>query len=103
MNTSATERNWDGGICAPDRLIEQAGPVFQSLFERSADAILLFDPEANVFLDCNQAAVELMRATSKDQLLQATPEDLGAPFQLDGTPTHEKSAEIRALVAKHKR
>src|SRR6266853_824777 len=72
--------------------------MFQLLFERSADAILLFDPKANVFVDCNSAAVELMRANSKEQLLGARPEDLSPPFQADGTPTAEKSAQITALV-----
>src|SRR6267142_3360906 len=45
--------------------------MFQLLFERSADALLLFDPKANVFVDCNSAAVELLRANSKEQLLGA--------------------------------
>ena len=72
--------------------------MFQLLFERSADAILLFDPKANVFVDCNSAAVELMRANSKEQLLGARPEDLSPPLQPDGTPTGEKSAQITALV-----
>jgi len=34
--------------------------VFESLFERSADAIWLYDPEIDMLLDCNQAAVKLM-------------------------------------------
>src|SRR6266404_2794221 len=72
--------------------------MFQLLFERSADAILLFDPKTNVFVDCNAAAVDLMRANSKEQLLGARPEDLSPPFQADGTPTAEKSAQITALV-----
>jgi PAS domain S-box-containing protein len=90
-------------LVVSEALIEQAGPVFQSLFERSTDAIWLFDPELRRFLDCNQAAIELMAASNKEHLLQATPEDLGAPFQFDGTPTFEKTAQIIAYVAKHKR
>ena len=50
--------------------------MFQLLFERCADAIWLFDPEAGVFVDCNSAAVELMRAGTKEKLLGARPEDL---------------------------
>src|SRR6266404_5620465 len=90
-------------ISAPDELLEQAGPVFESLFERSADAIWLFDPQAGVFLDCNQAAVELIGASNKEQLLRVSPEDLSPALQPDGTPTSEKSAQIIALVEKHKR
>ncbi|HSU57231.1 MAG TPA: PAS domain S-box protein [Candidatus Dormibacteraeota bacterium] len=97
---SARELTPEPVLLAP--LIEQSGPVFQSLFERSADAIWLLDPETSVFLDCNQAAVDLIGAESKEQLLQTTPEDLGPPFQPDGVPTRQKSDEILALVKKHK-
>jgi PAS domain S-box-containing protein len=78
--------------------MEQTGPVFQTLFERSADAIWLFDPQAGVFVDCNSAAVALMRAGTKESLLGARPEDLSPSFQTDGTPTREKSVQVIALV-----
>jgi PAS domain-containing protein len=44
------------------------------LFERSPDPILLIDGE--VFVDCNQAAVEMLRYASKIDLLSARPSDL---------------------------
>ena len=47
--------------------------MFQLLFELSADAIWLFDPQAGVFVDCNSAAVELMRAGTKEALLGSRP------------------------------
>ena len=72
--------------------------MFQLLFERSADAIFLMDPKAGVFVDCNPAAVELMRAGTKEDILRARPEDLSPRLQPDGTPSNEKSAEIMRLV-----
>ena len=66
--------------------------MFQLLFERSADAILLFDPQAWVFVDCNAAAVALLRAPSKNQLMQVSPVDLAPPFQPDGRPSRESAA-----------
>jgi PAS domain S-box-containing protein len=75
--------------------------MFQLLFERSADAMLLFDPQAGVFVDCNQAAVELMRADNREQLLHAGPDDFSPPLQTDGTPSAERTAEVIALVEKH--
>lgn len=72
--------------------------MFQLLFERSADAILLFDPQARVFVDCNAAAVALLRAPAKDQLLKASPADLSPPLQPDGRPSREWAGEITALV-----
>jgi PAS domain S-box-containing protein len=75
--------------------------MFQLLFERSSDAILLFDPAANVFFDCNDAAVALMRAGSKQALLQVSPADLSPPFQPDGRPSRLAAAEITAQVQHH--
>jgi PAS domain S-box-containing protein len=72
--------------------------MFQLLFERSADAIWLFDPRAGVFVDCNSAAVELMRAGTKEKLLGARPEDLSPLLQADGTSSREKTAQIVTLV-----
>lgn len=73
--------------------------MFRLLFERSADAIWLFDPRAGVFVDCNQAAVDLLRAGGKERLLQSRPADLSPPCQPDGQASGEKAAEITALVA----
>ena len=76
--------------------------MFQLLFERSADAILLLDPEAGVFVDCNQAAVELIGAESKQQLLRMRPDQLSPPVQPDGTRSADKTAEIIAIVQRQK-
>jgi PAS domain S-box-containing protein len=100
-NPTAAGREWDESPSGRGRLAGQTGAVFESFFERSVDAVLLFDPEAGVFVDCNQAAVELMRAGTKEKLLGVSPEDLSPPLQPDGTPTREKSAQITALVEKH--
>ncbi|HSY19370.1 MAG TPA: PAS domain S-box protein [Candidatus Acidoferrales bacterium] len=75
--------------------------MFQLLFERSADAILLVDPQTGRFVDCNQATVELMRADSKERFLNMRPEDFSPPLQPDGTPSGQKTAEIIALVEKN--
>jgi PAS domain S-box-containing protein len=68
--------------------------MFERYFEQSADAIWIFDPQAGVFLDCNDAAVRLMRANSKADLLQRRPADLSPPFQPDGTPSLEKQITL---------
>src|SRR5437764_5912406 len=62
---SGMKHEWDERASAMYRLREETGHVFETLFERSADAILLFDPQAGEFVDCNPAAVELMRAGTK--------------------------------------
>lgn len=76
--------------------------VFQTFFERSVDAVWLLDPEAGVFVDCNQAAVKLIGAENKQQLLRMQPAELSPPVQPDGARSAEKSAEIIALIQKQR-
>src|SRR6266436_8523197 len=94
-------REWDQSASATDRFAGQAGAVFESFLERSVDAVWLFDPQARVFVDCNQAAVELIGAKDKAQLLQTTPEDLSPPTQPNGSLSRDRTEQIIALIEKH--
>src|ERR1043166_2095790 len=91
-------RGWDESPSAGEFPPRDNRSMFQLLFERSADAIWLFDPKEGVFVDCNLAAVELLRAGTKEKLLGARPEDLSPLLQPDGISSREKSAQIVALV-----
>src|SRR4026207_218663 len=97
-NPTVAGGEWDESPSAAELSLKDNHSMFQLLFERSADAIWLFDPQTGVFVDCNSAAVELMCAGTKEKLLGARPEDLSPPLQPDGTPSHEKTAQIIALV-----
>ncbi len=102
MNTASTGvPQRDESPSAAFSLFGDNPSMFQLLFERSADAILLVDPQTGVFVDCNQATVELMRADSKERFLNMRPEDFSPPLQPDGTPSRERTAEVMALVEKH--
>src|SRR3954462_4402328 len=102
MNSPPTTDKWDERTSAPEPPLEHTAGVFESFFEGSVDAIWLFDPQAGRFLDCNQAAVELVGAKDKTELLQGRPEDISPPTQPNGSSSRERTAEIIALVDKHK-
>ncbi len=55
----------------------------------------------NSITDCNDAAVRLLKCTSKDEVLMKRPAELSPEFQPDGTPSAEKSAEVNALARKN--
>src|SRR3954451_23180814 len=97
-HASRGAHQWDESPTAVLSLSGNNPSMFQLLFERSADAIWLFDPQAGVFVDCNAAAVELMRAGTKEKLLGARPEDLSPPLQADGTLSREKTAQVVAMA-----
>ena len=66
------------------------------VFERSPDAILLLDD--GVFIDCNQAAVEMLCAAGKDELLSLSPSDLSPTIQPDGTSSASKAQQMIATA-----
>jgi PAS domain S-box-containing protein len=75
--------------------------MFRLLFERSGDAIILFDPQKQAIVDCNAAAVTLMRASSKECLLHTHPKEIAPARQPDGRLTQEAVADITALVERN--
>ncbi len=102
MKPTEVATDWDERASAASPLLKHNDGVFESFFERSFDAVWLFDPETGVFVDCNQAAVELIGAESKEQLLQARPEDISPSVQPNGASSNERTAQIIALVEQHK-
>jgi len=65
---------------------------FRLLFQKSPDAMLLLD--GDVFIDCNQAAVEMVGCSSKEQLLALHPYDISPERQPDGRRSVEKAREL---------
>ena len=49
--------------------LQKQKDLLDSIFNESADAIFLVDPETGLITECNQRAIELFEAASKDELL----------------------------------
>lgn len=69
---------------------------YRSLFEWSADPMLLID--SGTFINCNNAAVEMLHCKSKDEILYTRPWDLSPEFQPDGVSSREKAEAILASM-----
>jgi len=69
---------------------------FRALFEGSAEAMMLLDPETHFFQDCNLAAVQLLRCESRDQVLATHPAQFSPEAQPDGRKSMEKA---EAMIA----
>ncbi|HRI09643.1 MAG TPA: ATP-binding protein, partial [Nannocystaceae bacterium] len=69
---------------------------FRVLFERSTDAHLLFDDTG--IIDCNQAAVDMLGAVDKCQVLATHPAVFSPERQPCGRTSLEKSQEMDALA-----
>src|SRR5688572_14540469 len=103
MNSSATNLDWDESPSASTVSVAHNESMFRQLFERSADAMFLSDPRREIFVDCNQAAVEMMRARSKEQLLLMNPAELSPEFQPDGRSSRERVHEDTTLTLRQGR
>ncbi|TFH70309.1 PAS domain S-box protein [Gammaproteobacteria bacterium LSUCC0112] len=67
---------------------------FRSLFEKSLQPLMLI--KDGLFVDANQATLNLMAATDKSQLLNLGPADISPPRQPDGLDSLSKSAQLVA-------
>jgi PAS domain S-box-containing protein len=65
---------------------------FRTLIEHSPDALLLLD--RNSFVDCNDAALRLMGAGSREQLIGKTPIEMSPEFQPDGSSSRVRARQI---------
>jgi len=75
-----------------ERALQESEEKFRLLFEKSADPIFLLSRRRIV--DCNEAALSLMRCTNKEQLIGLSPSDISPDVQPDGIPSSEKTRSI---------
>ena len=80
--------------------LEKSNARFQTLFDSSPDSIWVFDGAR--CLDCNQAAVDILGYTDKQQLLGLHPAELSPSQQPDGSDSYTKAEEM-IRIAKERR
>lgn len=78
--------------------LENQKELYELVFKNTASSVLIIDIEANKFIDCNASAIEILKCTSKDQVLNLRPADLSPEFQPDGRRSDEKSDEMNAIA-----
>jgi len=69
--------------------------TFETLFEKSSEGILIL--KEGSFIQCNEKAVKMFHATSKNEILQLHPADLSPEFQPDGSNSLAKANEMIKL------
>ena len=71
---------------------------YRDLFEKSDDAVLIISN--GKFIDCNAAAIRLLRYNDKEDLLETRPAELSPEFQSDGRSSVKKADEMMDIVLK---
>ncbi len=69
---------------------------FRTLFEKSSDGVLVFDGER--YIDCNEAAIEMLECESKAALLTTEPASFHPAFQPDGRDSSTAESEMIAIA-----
>ncbi len=75
---------------------EDREQLFLRVFKRSEDAIFILKGER--FIDCNQAAITMLRAPDKKTLINTHPTELSPLRQPDGSLSKEKSQKMIATA-----
>ncbi len=73
------------------RKLAESESKFRTLFEKSADAILLGNEQE--FFDCNPAMLKMMGCETKEELLLLSPYEVSPETQPDGSDSAEKLHE----------
>jgi len=76
--------------------LRQSEETFKKLFADSSDPILLID-STGVFVECNQAALDLLKMT-REQFLLSPPAGISPEFQPDGRRSAESAPDTIALA-----
>ncbi|MGI4791133.1 MAG: sensor domain-containing diguanylate cyclase [Janthinobacterium lividum] len=84
------------GVCFDITERAQSEERFRVLFEQSSDAHLFFNDTG--IIDCNPAALTMMRCDDKTQLLGTHPARLSPLYQQDGRLSVEKGEEMCVLA-----
>ncbi|MBE9010901.1 AAA family ATPase [Pseudanabaenaceae cyanobacterium LEGE 13415] len=86
--------------CAQEKAaqLERSEARLSQLFEQSADAMLIFDPEQIIFTDCNPAAADLLGYPSKEDMIGMSPITISPEFQPSGRTSAQVAAEAIALA-----
>lgn len=75
-----------------ERELKESEERFRSLFTQSADGILILQ-KGKGFIDCNQAALNMLKFKTKKALIGKNPWEISPEFQPDGSRSRDSSTK----------
>jgi diguanylate cyclase (GGDEF)-like protein/PAS domain S-box-containing protein len=83
-------------VSEQDKSLQNSEQRYLALFEQSADALLIIDGQQ--FVDCNQAALNMLGYEHKQEVFNIHPSKLSPQYQPDGQLSSEKADRMIALA-----
>ncbi len=83
---------WNRKISAVNRKLDEQRHIFRTIYEKSADAILLL--RDGVFIDCNEAALMMLGYGAREQVVGRRPTDLSPPVQPNAGDSGNRAEEM---------
>lgn len=80
--------------------IKEQKQIYELVFDNTTDGLLIM--EDGVFIDCNDAIINILHIKDKQDILTFGPEHFSPTFQPDGTRSDEKAATMLAMASKKK-
>ncbi len=74
----------EAALASEQQALRESEEYNRLLFAGSHTPLVVMDPDSGRYLDCNDAAVRIYHARSRDEVLLWTPLDVSAPTQADG-------------------
>jgi PAS domain S-box-containing protein len=93
---SAAEQ-WNQRCSASQPAMNDPETMFRLLFERTADAMSLFDPQLGRFVESNEAVMRQVRAPNMEAL-RTSPAEISPERQPDGRLSAEKAKEMISIA-----
>ncbi len=79
-----------------EKELSESEKKYKDLFEKSEDANLII--HNGIFIDCNKAAINMLRYKSKDEFLNTHPSKLSPKKQPDGNISFTKANEMMEIA-----
>ena len=72
--------------------------LYDLVFEKASNGVSLIEVQGNTFIECNNRVVDMLNASSKDDILNVHPSNLSPEFQNDGQRSDVKADKMINLA-----
>ncbi|PXW86175.1 PAS domain S-box-containing protein/diguanylate cyclase (GGDEF)-like protein [Nitrosomonas sp. Nm84] len=77
-----------------ERKLHESEALYRKLFENSRDAMMIMSARTNKIVECNRAAIKMLKASNIDEINGLTPLQFSPEYQPEGCTSQEKFDQV---------